>query len=471
MVRVRSWASTGVLALLDQALISGANFALGVTLARWGGPKNYGAYHDPVCRVSVARQPLYHGGMDRFFTSCRLAAARSGRQVGITMQNPYQIAAAGDYPKLCGATRDERTEDFTMAQPNRTALVWCSAGSPSGGMERIAISIANGLVGRGWRVVLAGPFGGVRALFDLIRPEVVFIDHQPDKTALGVYRTMRFLRALMRQERVDVISAHGSLFPLLFTRSPVVWTEHDVRYGGSMLRGFRGMAWRWIRRRVRRGHWHAITVSHHVSHRLRENLKIQETPRVIYNGLPHAEALRALPPPLMTPPFRIGFIGRLTPVKRPGEAFELSAILNRMGVPHEWNIFGDGELLPEIESMAALPTGHSVRVRGLAKNPQDAFSQIDLLVFLSRGEQEGLGMVLLEAMAANRPIVAWDTGCISEVLANRGILVATPFDLPRFAREIAKALRGAGGAPPIDNRWEEARMIREYDEALTEALR
>jgi O-antigen/teichoic acid export membrane protein len=42
--RLRSWAPSGALALLDQGLISGSNFVLGVALARWGGPASYGAY-------------------------------------------------------------------------------------------------------------------------------------------------------------------------------------------------------------------------------------------------------------------------------------------------------------------------------------------------------------------------------------------------------------------------------------------
>ena len=42
--QVKVWASTGVLALLDQGLISGSNFVLGIALARWGGPESYGAY-------------------------------------------------------------------------------------------------------------------------------------------------------------------------------------------------------------------------------------------------------------------------------------------------------------------------------------------------------------------------------------------------------------------------------------------
>ena len=44
IARMRAWLSKGFLAILDQALISGSNFALGISLARWGGPKYYGAY-------------------------------------------------------------------------------------------------------------------------------------------------------------------------------------------------------------------------------------------------------------------------------------------------------------------------------------------------------------------------------------------------------------------------------------------
>jgi O-antigen/teichoic acid export membrane protein len=44
MEHLRRWAPRGVLAVLDQGLISGANFLLGVSLARSGGPESYGAY-------------------------------------------------------------------------------------------------------------------------------------------------------------------------------------------------------------------------------------------------------------------------------------------------------------------------------------------------------------------------------------------------------------------------------------------
>lgn len=357
-----------------------------------------------------------------------------------------------------------------MARPAPAVLVWCSAGDPSGGMERIAISIAGGLAARGWRVILAGPFRDSATLLASVPPDVTVVHHRPEKTTLGLFRTMQFLRRVAREHRVNLISAHGSVFPLIFTRTPTVWTEHGLRYGGSMLAGIRGLVWRWIRFRIRRRAWRVIAVSRHVQTSLCDHLRIPGHPIVIYNGLPNADALRKLPPARMQPPYQIGFLGRLTAIKRPLEIFELSAILNRMGVSHEWNIFGDGELMPQVQAMAAQPTGHSVRICGVANNPQDAFARIDLLAFLSRGEIEGLGMVLVEAMAANRRIVAWDAGCIGEVLNGHRALVPRPFFLEKFAQAIADELRKA---PPRyeDNRWEEARMIDEYERVFSETIR
>ena len=39
-----AWISKGILAVLDQGLIAGSNFLVGVLLARWLAPEQYGAY-------------------------------------------------------------------------------------------------------------------------------------------------------------------------------------------------------------------------------------------------------------------------------------------------------------------------------------------------------------------------------------------------------------------------------------------
>lgn len=355
-----------------------------------------------------------------------------------------------------------------------TALVWCSSVDPAGGMERIALNLANGLAAKGWRILLAGPFGRIAFLRRAIRPEVEFVDYQAGRSPAALLDTMRFLRRTVEERDVHVVSAHGSVFPLLASGVPVVWTEHDVRYaGGEMLRGLRGYAWRRVRERLRKGRWRLVTVSHHVQREVCLKLNLpRQAVRVIYNGLPNAAALESLAPPRLTPPVQIGFLGRLIPPKHPLDVFELSVRLNRMGIAHVWRVFGDGVLLPEIRREAAARAGHSVVVHGLVEKPEEALAQMDLLCFLARGEQEGLGMVLLEALAAHRLIVAWDAGCIGEVLAGRATLVSPPFDLDRFAQAIAGTLRQS--RPPQrerDSRWEEARMISEYDAVLSDAIR
>lgn len=394
------------------------------------------------------------------------------------MQDTFSFSASGASANLARECAEIPAGQRAASGAGRTALVWCSAVHPAGGMERIAISIANGLAGCGWRVVLAGPFRNVSVVGDAaIRPEVEHIEHRPDKSLLGLFRTMRFLQRIVRQYNVDVISAHGSLFPLILTRTPVVWTEHDNRYDGdSMLRGLRGLAWRRIRSRVQRGDWRLVTVSRHVRSGVCQNLKLAENKaQVIYNGLYDAESLRALAPARMTSPYQIGFLGRLIPIKWPLDVFELSSRLNAMGVRHDWNVFGDGQLMPKMRE-ALRSSGHSVRLHGLAKTPAEAFARMDLFCLLSRGEQEGLGMVLLEAMAANRLVVAWDTGPAGEVLAGRGTLVPPPFSLQRFAEAIASALRNGYMKPrehdlENDSRWDEARMVGDYDSVLSDAVR
>jgi glycosyltransferase involved in cell wall biosynthesis len=347
-----------------------------------------------------------------------------------------------------------------------TVLVWCSNVEP-GGMERIVLSVANGLVGKGWRVILVGPFSRVPFLQRLIRPEILSIDHQIQKSPRGLLRTGHFLENLVRQYGVNVISAHGSVFPLMLNSAPVVWTEHDVRYGGrEMLRGLRGFAWRHVRNLVERGSWRMVTVSRFVQKEVCKKLELLDNRvAVIYNGLPNAAELYRLPAPDFRPPYRIGFLGRLTESKYPLEVFTLSKLLNGMGIPHVWKVFGDGGLRPAMQE-ALRTLGHSVQLCGVAEKPEDAFRQIDLLCFHARGEQEGLGMVLIEALAAGRSIVAWDAGCIREILTGRATLVSPPFSLRRFAATVAGVLLSGADPRVQDQRFSEARMISEYDVIL-----
>lgn len=84
----------------------------------------------------------------------------------------------------------------------------------------------------------------------------------------------------------------------------------------------------------------------------------------------------------------------------------------------------------------------NIRFAGYVENPEAALAQLDIVVNLSRF-QESFGRTVLEAMAAARPVVAYDWGALGELVvaaengdATTGILV--PFgDSLMAAQQVA----------------------------------
>jgi glycosyltransferase involved in cell wall biosynthesis len=144
-------------------------------------------------------------------------------------------------------------------------------------------------------------------------------------------------------------------------------------------------------------------------------------------------------------PIPIGFIGRLDPVKRIPDLLEAVRKLN--GRVH-LHIYGEGARRPELESLIAeLDLKSSVTLHGSVARPQDAMSQIELLVLPS--EAEGFGLVLIEAMAAGVPVVATNVPGIRDVVRDEetGLLVA-----PGAPGELARAIDRILSEPALRQR-------------------
>ena len=85
----------------------------------------------------------------------------------------------------------------------------------------------------------------------------------------------------------------------------------------------------------------------------------------------------------------------------------------------------------------------NIRLAGYADSPEVALEQSDIVVNLSHF-QESFGRTVLEAMAAARPVVAYDWGALSELIddGNTGCLV--PFgDIDKVAERVIQ-LSGSG---------------------------
>ncbi len=346
-------------------------------------------------------------------------------------------------------------------------LVWNSWVTPAGGMERVALSIANGLAALLDRVVLVGPYQTVPVLRERISPQVEFVPCAFARRPDALLRNYWQLRSLVRQYDIDVISAHGSLLPLLPLDVPVVWTEHGPRYGDRpILHGARALPWRAVQRRLANGDWKLVGCSEYVRRSVCSHLDVPESKAaVILNGVPNSDQLSSLAPPRFEKPFRLGFLGRLEPEKYPFDIFELDRGLVARGIPCEWHVFGDGSLAEEMRGRTAREP--RIHARGLAANPAEAFNQMDALVFLSHGQMEGLPTVIIEARQARRPVIAWDVTANPEVAGPYDELVP-PFNLELFADAIGRVLSRAEAPPPADDQFSFERMIHRYVDVLTE---
>jgi glycosyltransferase involved in cell wall biosynthesis len=131
-------------------------------------------------------------------------------------------------------------------------------------------------------------------------------------------------------------------------------------------------------------------------------------------------------------------------------------------------VAGAGPELPRVEALART-TGGAVRVLGNRSDIVDVVSAADVSCLTS--ETEALPMVLLEAMALGKPVVAIDVGGVRDAVEDgeTGLLVRSddPAEfadsLLRLANDRAFAARlGARGRERQIARFSAARMVEDY---------
>ena len=176
----------------------------------------------------------------------------------------------------------------------------------------------------------------------------------------------------------------------------------------------------------------------------------------------------------------VGTVGRLVPIK--GLEWLLNAAPRVLAqFPQAcFVIIGDGPLLGELKQLAAeLGIGPSVVFLGAREDVPGCLAVLDLFVLPSLNE--GMGRVLLEAMAVGCPVVATRVGGIPDIVVDgtTGLLVP-PRDDRALAEAILALLRdrsrraayGEAARRHVDGRFAVETMVRHverlYDEVWCE---
>lgn len=136
----------------------------------------------------------------------------------------------------------------------------------------------------------------------------------------------------------------------------------------------------------------------------------QDKVSIIYNGLPEQDFQEKATP--INNPITIGSLGRLTPQK--GFSVLIEAISLTKNKSYKLLIGGEGELRDSLEKQIKT-AGLEQRVKLLGRvNGPEFWPKIDIFVLSSLWE--GLGLVVLEAGAKHKPVIASNLDGLKEII-------------------------------------------------------
>lgn len=316
---------------------------------------------------------------------------------------------------------------------------------------------------------------------DRVRERPLYLGLVPGYVAAGSVAAAR----LARSGAFDVVHAfwplpHG-LLGLAAKRAagiPLVSTFFGVELSWlrSQLRLLRPVA-----RRIVSGSDAVTVISSHTASEV-EALAPGVPVRVIPFGAAaspeHVPPLRVREP---GEPMRLLFVGRL--VERKGVGVLLEA-LAQGGADDRLSIVGDGPLRAQLEAQSSR-LGITERVEFTGPVPSAALSarlaDADALVLPAirdaKGDVEGLGVVLIEALAAGRPVIASESGGIVDIVRDgeTGLLVtagdaeALTGAIRRYREEPALAARlAAAGQAFVQTEFSWARIVDRLAETYQE---
>lgn len=160
-------------------------------------------------------------------------------------------------------------------------------------------------------------------------------------------------------------------------------------------------------------------------------------PKAAIATVGHAGA--AEPPGRTTRP-RIGTVARLAPVKDVDLLIEIVALLRETAPELECIVVGDGPERARLESLAnSLGLGAMVRFTGRAAEVEPLLAELDVFVVTSVFEG-GVSMSVLEAMAAELPVVTTAAGGVAEAVSDgeTGYVVTREQERTALAATMAK---------------------------------
>jgi len=352
-----------------------------------------------------------------------------------------------------------------------------------GGIGVYTASLAKALKARGHDVSVASSGGALTNSLEQGGIKHIYMDMRT-KSEFNprIVTAIEHLTETFKKEKPDIIHAQTRVSQVIaggvsrLTGVPYVSTCHGFfrPHLGRRVFGF------WGRR--------AIAISEAVREHLVNDLKVKKNiSRIVYNGVDanhfakklnqcDVQAFKARVG-LKSGPV-IGSIARLSPVK--GHEFLIRAMKKVLADAPDAQllIVGDGPCQRELVNLTLeLEVGHAVFIEGSMPDTLIPLSAIDIFVLPS--VQEGLGLALMEAMAASKPVIGSNVGGVYSLIKDgkTGLLVE-PKDPQALSAAITQLLKdkklaqemGKTARALIEEKFSLEIMAEKVEEVYEEAI-
>jgi glycosyltransferase involved in cell wall biosynthesis len=313
---------------------------------------------------------------------------------------------------------------------------------------------------------------------------------QRELSPAGDAQAVRELIGIIRAERPDVLHTHtakaggtGRVAALLTHGARPEAIVHT--YHGHVLRGYFGRRQETFYRTLERMLAHATGRLIAVSAEVRDDLvSLGVAPGSKFVVIPYGFDLSARTDGTDADRARIrselgagettfvvGWVGRLTPIKRPLDLVRVLAALVDEGTDARLCIVGDGPDRQAVEALAAsLGVADRLHVAGYRERLGEWYAAFD--AFCLTSANEGTPVAAIEALAARRPVVATRVGGtpavvehgLSGYLADEGDVATLVAQLAALAADpTLRARMGANGAARMHELYGKERMVDDID--------
>ncbi len=176
---------------------------------------------------------------------------------------------------------------------------------------------------------------------------------------------------------------------------------------------------------------------------------------------------------------KIGFIGQMIPRKNVSHILEIFDNISQAHNGIELILLGDGEVRKSLEEEASrLSSAKNIKFLGFRNDRLEILSQFDMFVMAS--SYEGIPRCLMEAMAMEVPVTAYDIPGIDKLITSKNTGLLAPlndkdaltahWETILFKKDIASSI-GKKGREFVVSNFSAARMAKEYEHLFDQLLK